>query len=157
MPEGSITEPIIKGNQVLFTSPRLDLHAEMVPIIRDVGDGELEIVVRAMTRPNYVLVAVLGDKLLLTNGVHKVLALIKRGYNQVPCVWHRIDRVEEAGVGVSPPFYVEQRVVANRPAAVIDFLNAAVAVPLAVRSMYQVMRLAVMSEQFQVPAIQEPG
>jgi hypothetical protein len=110
-----------------------------------------------MSRPNYVQVAVLRDKLLLTNGVHKVLALIKRGYTRIPCVWHRIDRVEEAGVGVLPPFYVEQRVVTNRPAAVVDFLNAAVAVPLNMRSMYQVMRLAIMSEQFQVPAIPEPG
>src|SRR5579864_5028532 len=65
MPEGTITEPMIRGNQVLFTSPRPDLNAVPVPDVREVGDGEVEIVVRASSRPNYVQVAELEGKLVL--------------------------------------------------------------------------------------------
>jgi hypothetical protein len=58
MPANSNGE-IVRGNQVIFTSPRLDLNAVPVPDVRDVGDGELEIIVRASSRPNYVQVEVM--------------------------------------------------------------------------------------------------
>jgi hypothetical protein len=40
-----------------------------------------------------------------------------------------------------------------RPAQVIDFLNEGVAVPVALRSMYQVLRVAVGVEALDVPAV----
>lgn len=73
MSEGKITEPIVAGNQVIFTSPRRDLHADPIPIVRETEGGEFGIVIRASSRPNYVQVAEINGRLLLTNGVHKVL------------------------------------------------------------------------------------
>ncbi len=48
--EGTIHQPIVAGSQVLFTSPRRDLHADQVPAVRQIADGEFEIVVRAVSR-----------------------------------------------------------------------------------------------------------
>ncbi len=74
MSQGKITEPIVVGNQVLFTSPRRDLYADPIPTVRETDGGEFEIFVRAASRPNYVQVVKIGERLFLSNGVHKVCA-----------------------------------------------------------------------------------
>jgi hypothetical protein len=154
MPEGFITEPIVRGNQVVFTSQRLDLNAIPVPDVRDVGDGELEIVVRASSRPNYVQVAVLNERLVLVNGVHKVLALHSHGHDRVPCVWRRVHDLGETGLNLQTSLFMDQTFKGPRPALVLDLLDNRVAVPLLMRSMYQVMMLSIGLEAFQVPALQ---
>ena len=153
MTEGTITQPIITANQVLFTSPRRDLGLDGIPDIRDVGDGELEIVLRAFSRPNYVQVALLNGRLLLVNGVHKVLALHQRGFNDIPCLWRRIHNLVETGLVLRTSLFAEQTFNSPRPAMVLDFLDPNLAVPLKVRSQYQVLRLSINAEMFQVPAV----
>jgi len=156
MPEGTITEPMIRGNQVLFTSPRPDLNAMPVPDVREVGDGEVEIVVRASSRPNYVQVADLEGKLVLVNGVHKVLALYSRGYSHVPCVWRRVHDLSETGLNQQTSLFADQTFKGPRPAMVLDFLNDRVAVLLSMRSTYNVLRVSIGMDSFQVPAVQGP-
>lgn len=154
MSEGTITEPIIVGNQVVFTSPRRDLHADQIPTVREIGAGEFEIVVRAVSRPNYIQVNVLGERLLLTNGVHKVCAFYKRGFRQVPCVWRSISRIEESGLNLQgTTLFRPELFNSARPAQVVDFLNERVAVPLKMRSMYQVMRIALMLDVGNIPSV----
>jgi hypothetical protein len=66
--EGEIAEPVVTNNQVVFSSHRRDLFCSPIPTVRKLGPGEYEIVARALSRPNYVHVARLGNRLLLTNG-----------------------------------------------------------------------------------------
>lgn len=154
MPESTITEPMIAGNQVIFSSPRRDLHADQVPKVREVQPGEFEISVRASSRPNYIQVASVGQRLLLTNGVHKVCALFKRGYKRVPCVFRVAGNIQEAGLNPQlTSMFRPDLLNSARPAQVVDFLNDAVAVPLKMRSLYQVLKVGVGVELSAVPAV----
>jgi len=153
MAEGSITEPIISGGRVVFTSQRRDLHADPIPVWRQLESGEFEIVVRASSRPNYIQAAEIGNRILLTNGVHKACALFLRGHSRVPCLLRRVSRLEECGLGIQTSMLRPELLDGPRPAQVIDFLNEGVAVPVALRSMYQVLRVAVGVEALDVPAV----
>jgi hypothetical protein len=155
MAEGTVTEPILCGNQVIFNSSRPDLHAEQIPSVRQVGDGEFEIVVRAVSRPNYVQAAAINGRLLLTNGVHKVCALYLTGHRSVPCLLRRVGRIEETGLNVQSSLFRPELVGGPRPAQVIDFLNPQVATPVRVRSMSHVVRVATMVETIRIPTISD--
>jgi hypothetical protein len=96
--EGEIAEPVVTNNQVVFSSHRRDLFCSPIPTVRKLGPGEYEIVARALSRPNYVQVARLGNRLLLTNGVHKVLAALRAGATHIPCAVREIVDLSEAGV-----------------------------------------------------------
>jgi hypothetical protein len=155
MSEGKITEPIIQGNLVLFTSPRRDLFATQIPNVKEIGEGEFEISVRAASRPNYIQVAQIGNQFLLTNGVHKVCALHEQGYTHCVCLLRTAARLEEVG------FQPNSTSLFNwlgqpRPPLVIDFLNSGTAAPLKMRPMYQVLQIQVSSGTLSVPALQQP-
>jgi hypothetical protein len=151
--EGSIHQPIIAGNTVLFSSPRRDLHADQVPRVTQTAEGEFEIVVRATSRPNYVQVAVIGDRLVLTNGVHKVCALHKAGFTRCYCVARQAHNLVETGLNVQTTLFRDQIFGSVRPAIVTDFLNALTAVPLQMRSMNQILQIAIQSGTLTVPAL----
>jgi hypothetical protein len=155
MAEGVITEPIIAGPQVIFTSQGRDLHAEQIPSVRQVGTGEYEIVVRASSRPNYIQAVAIGNRLLLTNGVHKVCALFLRGYTHVPCVLRRISRIEESGLNLQTTLLRPELLGGARPAQVVDFLNEDVAVSVLMRSMHQVLTVGIGIGTLQVPAVSQ--
>ncbi len=151
--EGRIHQPIVTGSQVLFTSPRRDLHADQVPIVRQVGDGEFEIVVRAVSRPNYVQVAIIENRLLLTNGVHKVCALYKAGFTHCYCVAREVHNLSETGLNTQTSLFRDPIFTGPRPASVVDFLNSTTAVPLYIRSMFQILQVAVTTGTMTVPAL----
>jgi hypothetical protein len=153
MAEGVIAEPIIAGPQVIFTSQGRDLHAEQIPSVRQVGTGEYEIVVRASSRPNYVQAVAIGNRLLLTNGVHKVCALLLKGYTHVPCVLRRISRIEESGLNLQTSLFRPELFAGGRPAQVVDFLNENVAVSVLMRSMQQVLTVGIAIGMLHVPAV----
>src|ERR1700688_105708 len=155
MAEGVITEPIIAGPQVIFTSQGRDLHAEQMPSVRQVGTGEYEIVVRASSRPNYIQAVAIGNRLLLTNGVHKVCALFLRGHTHVPCVLRRISRIEESGLNLQTTLLRPELLGGARPAQVVDFLNENVAVSVLMRSMHQVLTVGIGIGTLQVPAVSQ--
>jgi hypothetical protein len=155
MAEGVITEPIIAGPQVIFTSQGRDLHAEQIPSVRQVGTGEYEIVVRASSRPNYIQAVAIGNRLLLTNGVHKVCALALKGYTRVPCVLRSISRIEESGLNLQTTLFRPDLFGGARPAQVVDFLNEDVAVSVLMRSMHQVLTVGIGIGIMQVPAVSQ--
>jgi hypothetical protein len=158
MSEGRITEPIVVGTQVLFTSPRRDLHADPIPMVREVTGGEFEIVVRAASRPNYIQVAKIGERLFLSNGVHKVCALHQMGFSRIPCVYRTAHNLAEAGINPQSTSLFRQPIFdSQRPAVVTDFLNPKAAVPLKMRSMYQILQVTVGVGTLTVPALPEPG
>jgi hypothetical protein len=153
MTEGTITEPIISGSQVVFTSLRPDIYADQIPTVREVDHGEFEIVVRACSRPNYVSVASIGGRLLLLNGVHHVCALSLRGFVHVPCVLRSVSRIEETGLNLQTSLFRPELMAGPRPAHVLDFLDDRVAVPLRMRSMYHIMRIGIGVELIRIPAL----
>ena len=156
MAEGRVTEPIVSGAQVIFQSPRPDLHADQVPTVREVAPGEFEIVIRAGSRPNYVQVASIGDRLLLTNGVHRVCALHLHGHTATPCLLRRVNRVEDTGLNLQTTLFRPDLFGGTRPAQVIDFFNEEVAVPLKMRSTHHVLRIGIGAELIRVPAVSGP-
>jgi hypothetical protein len=156
MAEGFVTQPIVNGAQVVFSSVRPDLHVEQIPGVRGVGPGEFEIVLRAGGRPNYIQVAALGNRLMLTNGVHRVCALYFRGHARVPCLIRRVSRIEETGLNLQTTLFRPELLNGPRPAEVADFFDTRVAVPLKMRSMYHVLRIGIGIEAMTVPAIPAP-
>ena len=154
MSEGKITEPIITGNQVVFTSPRLDLYADPIPTVREMEGGEFEIVVRAARRLNYIQVVKLRDRLFLTNGVHKVLAFYKNGFKKIPCVFRTVHWMEETGIDPNSSTLLTSPVFEGpRPALVKDFLDTSLSVPLHMRSMYQILQIQIGIGAIRVPAL----
>ena len=154
MSEGRITEPIIIGNQVLFTSPRRNLSADQIPTVKELEGGEFEISIKAASRPNYIQVAVLNGRLFLTNGVHKVCALYKMGFTRVPCVVRTVHSLEETGIARGSISLFSSHIFEGpRPALVKDFLDPNVAVPINMRSTYQILQVTVSSGATTVPAL----
>jgi hypothetical protein len=153
MTEGQVTQPIVFGSQVIFNSIRADLHAEPIPFVREVAPGEFEIVVRAVSRPNYVQVAAIGGRYLLTNGVHRVCALQLRGHSSVPCVLRRVGRIEETGLNLQTTLFRPDLINGPRPAQVVDLLETRVASTLKMRSMNQVLRVGIGVDVIRVPAM----
>jgi hypothetical protein len=156
--EGTIHQPIIAGNQVLFTSARRDLHADPIPTIRQIAEGEFEIVVRAVSRPNYVQVGKIGNRLVLTNGVHKVCALHKAGFSHCYCLVRDVDHIRVTGINIQSTMFRDPVFKSVRPAMVVDFLNAATAAALYIRSMYQILQITINAGTMTIPALpKEPS
>jgi hypothetical protein len=156
MSEGQVADPIICGSQVIFNSLRPDLLAEPVPAVERKGPGQFEITVRAGSRPNYVQVAAIGSRFLLTNGVHRVCALHLSGHTHVPCLLRKVGRIEESGIAVQTSLLRPELLAGPRPAEVADFLNPKVATNLKMRSTEHVLRVAIAVEQIRIPAISDP-
>jgi len=154
MPEGTIGEPVVSQNQVIFSSHRADLFCAQIPEVRSTGPGVYEIVVTAHSRPNYLQVVRLKNRLILTNGVHKTLAMSKRGYSEIPCVIRTAGAYEELGLTHMWSFLRPEVVEGARPILVQDFLNDGLAAPLLMRGTDQVLRVSVIIEQLSIPALQ---
>lgn len=155
MTEGKVTEPIVLGNAVAFTSPRRDLNVIPIPRVRETAEGDFEISVRAGSRPNYVQVveiAEFGGRLLLANGVHKVCALYRLGYKDCVCLLRKVPTLRDAGFDPNS-LGLFAHYQAPRPPLVIDFLNPNLASELRMRPMYQVLQIAINAAMTSVPAL----
>lgn len=149
-PQGDVPEPIVAGNTAVFASATPNVAITNVPLIRRTGE-RLEIVIRAERRPNYVMVAQLGDRLILENGVHKVLALRAKGREFVHAVMKRVQRPEELAIALQSTLFAPQTYFnAQRPPLVDDFFS-----PAAVRTLWRpvqyIYRVAVQVEQVAAP------
>ena len=152
MSEGKITEPIVMGNSVHFTSPRRDLFASPIPFVRETSEGEFEVVVKTGSRPNYVQVTQIGGKLFLNNGVHKVCALYKRGYKDCACILRTASRLEE--IGLNPQASrLFSFLATTRPPLVVDFLGETTAALINMRPMYQILQVQIQSGMLFAPAL----
>ncbi len=121
-PQGSIPEPAVIGNTVMFSTPAPSVYVSPVPTYRSVAGG-YEVVARVEPRPNYLFVAQvlgLGGRLMLINGVHHVLALLRAGRRYAPVVLRPAMAVEELGL---PQTSLLTQAGAPRPPLVRDFLG----------------------------------
>jgi hypothetical protein len=156
-PAGTIAEPIVKGNTVVFTSHAPNIAVSPVPVLRRTPAG-FEVIVEARSRPNFVMVARVGGRVVLHNGVHKVLALRARGRSHTFAVAHDLQQPAQLGLGqsglsmFSDPNYIQ----AARPPLVADFASP-VAVPVLMRATVNVYRLIAQVEEIQAPALTLPA
>ncbi len=121
-PEGAIPEPAVIGNTVMFSTPAPSVYVSPVPTYRPFAGG-YEVIARVEPRPNYLFVAQidgLGGRLMLINGVHHVLALLRAGRRFAPVVMRHAMAVEELGL---PQTSLLTQAGAPRPALVSDFLG----------------------------------
>lgn len=152
--EGQINAPLVTANQVQFTSRGLDLFADTTPNVQVAEDGSFTITVLAGSRPNYIQVALLDGRLVLVNGVHKVLSLYALGLKTCFCAFRVVSRLEETGLNLqATTLYRDEVFKSTRPALVTDFMNSNTAVPLRMKSMYQVMQVSINVGQIRVPAL----
>ncbi len=152
--EGRITDPIVVGSQVIFTSPRRDLYADPIPSVKESEGGEFEIIVRAASRPNYVQVVEIGQKLFLSNGVHKVCALYQTGFKKIPALYRKAHNLAEIGMNPqSTSLFRPQVFESQRPALTTDFVNPDTVVALKMRSTYQILQVSVGVGTLSVPAL----
>lgn len=132
-PVGEVPEPAVVGKSVVFTTPGPSVFANPIPTYRAVPGG-YEVIARVEARPNYLYVAEFssptGARLVLRNGVHHVLALLRAGRTHAPAVVSQASTIDELGL---PPTSLLRRVGAPRPPLVRDFLEPA-AVPLVKRA-----------------------
>ncbi len=152
MSEGRITQPIVTGNTVHFTSPRRDLFASPIPLVRPTNDGGFEVVVKTGSRPNFVQATQIKGKLFLNNGVHKVCALRKKGYKECVCLLRSADHLEELGINPRSS-RLFSFLESPRPALVIDFLNPSSAASIYMQPMYQILQVQVQSGHIFAPAL----
>jgi len=131
-PTGRPPEPMIMGNTVVFSSHAPNIAMSPVPSIRPTADG-YEIAYRAESRPNFVMIAEFGGRLILQNGVHHVLALRSRRRSHVFGLLSRAQRPEELGLNMASTLFAPVTYFqASRPPLVIDFDG-----PAAVRIMWR--------------------
>jgi hypothetical protein len=152
--EGHINAPLVTANQVQFTSRGLDLFVDTTPNVQVAEDGSFTVTVLAGSRPNYIQVALLDGRLVLVNGVHKVCALYGLGLKTCFCALRVVTRLEETGLNLqATTLYRDEVFKSRRPALVTDFMNSNIAVPLRMKSMYQVMQISINVGHIRVPAL----
>jgi hypothetical protein len=152
-PTGEIAEPIVKGNTVVFTSYAPNIAVTPIPILRRTPEG-FEVIIEAKSRPNFVLIARVAGRLVLHNGVHKILALKARGRTHAFGVAYDVPQAANLGLlqGGLSMFSDPNFVQATRPPLVIDF-NGPAAVQVLVRATVNVYRSITQVEQIVAPAV----
>jgi hypothetical protein len=152
-PTGEIAEPIVKGNTVVFTSHAPNIAVSAVPVLRRTSQG-FAVMFEAKSRPNYVMVARVNGRLILHNGVHKVLALRARGRMRTFAVMHDLQQQSQLGLGQGglSMFAEANYTQSGRPPLVKDFVGPA-AVSVLTRATVNVYRLMAQTEEVVAPAL----
>lgn len=155
-PSGQIAEPFVRGNTAVFTSHAPDIAISPVPVLRRTAEG-FDIVFEAKSRPNFIMVVRVAGRLVLHNGVHKVLALKARGRTRTFAVAHELQHQNQLGLGQGnlSMFSEANYSQAVRPPLVVDF-NSAAAVPVFMRATINIYRLAGQTEEVVAPALSTP-
>ncbi len=145
-PVGSLPEPLVNNNTLVFNGQTANILINPVPQHRRVDD-EIEVVLRASARPNYMFVAELGGRLVLLNGVHKALAMIRAGRTTTPAIIRRATAIQELGL---QPSTLLLQLDKPRPPLVADFLHA-LAVQMERRPTRTLTRVVIQVDQIQFP------
>jgi hypothetical protein len=146
-PAGSVPEPLVAGPTVIFNDQTQNIVINPMPEYKRVGD-EVHITIRATARPNYVWVAEMGTRLVLLNGVHKVLAALKAGRTALPAVVRSASSLAELGLQQPPTFLAQ--LVAPRPPLVGDFFHS-MAIGMERRPTRTLTRLIIQVDQIPAP------
>jgi hypothetical protein len=110
---------------------------------RRISPYTVEVVVRVQTRPNYLQVLKIGSRLVVANGTHRAAALMRAGWERIPCILSQARGMfegmfERGGFGLIPEFRVVEH---PRPPYLADCFDAETAPRFRQRSVFQVVRV----------------
>jgi hypothetical protein len=149
-PESDLPDPIVNGNTLIFSSVPPSIAITPVPSVRKIN-GRTEIVLSAEGRPNYVMAAELGGRIILENGVHHVLALWRAGRTSTYAVLKRVQRPEDLAIQLQSSLFAAQNYFqGSRPPLVRDFYGPA-GVTAYWRATQNIYRVIVQVEQIPAP------
>lgn len=150
-----IEEPVLclpnaNTAMAVFRSPANNLRAVQPPAeplqIHRRSAHELEITVRIQTAPNYLQVARIRGKHVLVNGIHHSCALLKAGWDVIPCLVREARSLQEVGFAPGQLGVISELEALARPPYVCDFLAPTIAHIFHQRPVDQVMRIVVQAE-----------
>src|SRR6266536_6530522 len=158
----AIGEPVLaslnaNAAAVVFRSPANNLRALLPPIepphVRRTSDHEFEITARVQTAPNYLQVARIRGKHILVNGVHHSCALLKSGWEAIPCLVREARSLQEAGFVPGQLGLIPELEVMERPPYICDFLEPTIAHTFRQRVTEQMLRVILQADSTSIPRI----
>jgi hypothetical protein len=143
---GRLGPPMLVGmNGVVIKSGRRDLGTISPLRIEAVAPDKVTFGFDALPRANWVWLNVIkGGEMVILNGVHHLLALMRAGRNRAYCLL-RQGLVEQVLDFQTPGIFKPQHLTARRPPLLRDYLDAKVADSVRVRAVDQFMRFVVQS------------
>lgn len=150
-----IEEPVLclpnaNTAMAVFRSPANNLRAIQPPAeplqIQRRSAHELEITVRVQTAPNYLQVARIRGKHVLVNGIRHSCALLKAGWEVIPCLVREARSLQEVGFAPGQLGLISELEEMARPPYICDFLEHTIAHTFHQRPVDQVMRVVVQAE-----------
>jgi hypothetical protein len=153
-PVDDMDQPIIRGNEVIFSSQKRNLACSPVPNVSRLPGGAYQVWVVAECRPNFVQIAEHNGELVVCNGVHRAAAMHLAGVEEIPCLWRSVSQVEEIGIDEPGSKVMMTQLLGNdhrRAAKLVDYFDPLLATPIGIRTMDLVMRISVEAELLTVP------
>ncbi len=158
----AIEEPvqsILNANvtAVVFRSPANNLRPHLPPVepprVRRLSDHEFEIGVSVQTAPNYLQVARIRGKHVVLNGIHHSCALLKAGWEVIPCLVREARSLQEAGFAPGQMGIIPDVEVIPRSPYICDFLEPTIANTFHQRTLDQILRIVFQAESILAPRI----
>ncbi len=156
----AIGEPalvILNANMaaVVFRSPANNLRALLPPVeppqVRRLSEHEFEIAARVQTAPNYLQMARIRGKHVLVNGIHHSCALLKSGWDAIPCLVREARSLQEVGFVPGQLGLIPEPEAMERPPYICDFLEPTIAHTFHQRVLDQVLRVILQADNTFVP------
>jgi hypothetical protein len=147
-----IDPPIVSyDGSITFSSHYSQNLVPVTPSFRVVDDHKVEVTASIISRPNYLTVAHVGSRFVVTNGYHRAVALLNAGHERLPCILKGAPSYEAAGVP-PPGFFDSSRLNASRPPLVADYCNnGGIFEPLKIRARNHVLRVGFQVLPFEAP------
>lgn len=158
----AIGEPILaplnaNAAAVVFRSPGNNLRALLPPIeppqARRLSEHEFEITARVQTAPNYLQVARIRGKHVLVNGIHHCCALLKSGWDVIPCLVREARSLQDVGFVPGQLGIIPEPEAMARPPYICDFLEPTITHTFHQRVLDQVLRVILQADSTLVPRL----
>lgn len=146
---------IIGGRIATFSSRRRDLSQPCALHLDSYSPQEVRFSVAVRPRPNFVWVTSIEEsgRLLITNGVHHLLALLMAGRDRAYCLFRRAS-ISNALLNLNDPaIFKPNRLIAPRPPLLHDFADGPLYECVSISDHYQFLRVAVNHEIGVVPSL----
>jgi hypothetical protein len=156
-PIGQVGSPSLTGNGGAFISDRRGI-AGLTPVrvVRTEGD-RMTLGFDVVSRPNWMSLAVvvcpgLGPRVLIRNGVHRLLALLRAGRPRAFAVIQR-GGIGDVGLDFNDSaIFKPDRLCAPRAPLLSDYVDPVAGTPVSVFATHQIFRFAIVGEMMLAPS-----
>ena len=152
MKANPIDPPLIgPDGAITFSSHYSQNLVPLNPGFRAVDDHKIEVTATIISRPNYLQVAQIGNRYVVTNGYHRAVALLNAGHTRLPCLLKAYPMIEATGL-TAPGYFDSARVNSGRPPLVSDFrTTAGNFTDLEIRARNHILRVGFTVNAFEAP------